>query len=116
MCCPETVLNLPNGDDGDAVVRDADIDKVESTWDFPTDPPKSSKRDKRQASSDYYYEDESLYEEAYDKENDDYDDYEDYYQNVCPEEHTCSDLEQCAEDGNLKQFSINIKIQYGNLY
>ena len=105
VCCPETTLNLPKGskkDPGDEQAKRVGIGSIGdddgSIWDFPSDPPKSSIR--KSSNNDYYY-DDSLYEEAFDKEKKDYDfDFENYYENKCPEEKICSELKQCGDEGN----------------
>ena len=78
-------------------------------WDFPTEPPKTSIR---HASNDYYYDyDENLYEEAFDKESEEFPDFdnEEYYEHKCSAGKTCSALEQCSEEGTANlRFSCNL--------
>ena len=88
------------------VVRDG-IGSIEddqgSVWEFPTEPPKTSVRQTSNDYYDYYDEDEALYDEAFDKELDEsqYFENEEYYRHKCPVERTCSQIEQCSEEGDI---------------
>ena len=107
VCCPEDIFVPKKTITGeDFVVRDAIgnlKDNEGSIWEFPTEPPKTSIRQSSNEYYDYYDEDEDLYDEAFDKELDEsqYFENEEYYRHKCPVESTCSQIEQCSEEGDI---------------
>ena len=104
VCCPEDTFEEPE----ELVVKDGlgSIEDDQGTvWDFPTEPPKTSVRHSSNDYYDEYYEDEALYEEAYDKEAEEINDFdnEDYYGHKCPTDTVCSQIEKCSEEGKISE-------------
>ena len=103
------------------VVRDG-IGSIEddqgSVWEFPTEPPKTSVRQSSNDYYDYYDEVEDLYDEALDKELDEsqYFENEEYYRHKCPVESTCSQIEQCSEEGNIISCILYLSCDIMNNY